>query len=399
MIESLRAQGITWAQLAPALEVRSRQSAERRYLSLRGDPSGHAGTTRDHRAAQRAGQAFIAEHANRLRDVGRRLADLGDLQQRADAAAAAIHRAVDLRLHRYNELPSRADWPGRLRQALTADDLPAVLECLRRASYREMDYDPHHELQAEVIALTPVPGRGPPLWPADTADVQGAGRPAPGCFRVRATIGPVPEQSPDPDPQPVKIPPDDAGRLHRLRLDAEGEREGLVSWIEDVREGFAGGLVERQEWMPLLGLAPIDGVDCTRLPWDEPATTVDAAVSAVADDGRGLPDGWPPDVPVPGADGWPDKATGWLLEAMPPGYRAHRAVLATHPLQLARSAHGHTVRARDAVQESYRGAAVALRDQIPPEAITQVLEVHRAELARLSALQQAIEHVGQALLP
>ncbi|MFI6541571.1 hypothetical protein ACIBHY_54600 [Nonomuraea sp. NPDC050547] len=140
VIESLRAQGVTWAQLAPALEVRSRQSAERRYLSLCGDPSGHAGTTRDrvaatrdHRAAQRAGQAFIAGHADRLREVGRRLADLGDLQQRADAAAAAIHRAVDGRLHRYSELPSRVDWPGRLRQALTADDLPAVLECLRRA--------------------------------------------------------------------------------------------------------------------------------------------------------------------------------------------------------------------------------------------------------------------------
>ncbi|MFE0151070.1 hypothetical protein ACFWY5_28270 [Nonomuraea sp. NPDC059007] len=65
--------------------------------SLRGGPMGHADTTRDrvaatrdHRAAQHAEQVFIAEHADRIREVGRRLASLGDLQQRADAAAAAI---------------------------------------------------------------------------------------------------------------------------------------------------------------------------------------------------------------------------------------------------------------------------------------------------------------------
>ncbi|MFI6395515.1 hypothetical protein [Nonomuraea sp. NPDC050540] len=55
-----------------------------------------------------------------------------------------------------------------------------------------------------------------------------------------------------------------------------------------------------------------------------------------------------------------------------------------YPLLPARSAHEHTVRARDAVRESYRGAAVDLRDEIPPEAIAAVLEAHRAELARLA---------------
>ncbi|MFI6394923.1 hypothetical protein [Nonomuraea sp. NPDC050540] len=72
-------------------------------------------------------------------------------------------------------------------------------------------------------------------------------------------------------------------------------------------------------------------------------------------------------------------------------------MLASHPLQPARSAYEHTVRARDAVQDSCRGAAVDLRDQLPPEAIAAVLDVHRAELARLAALQQAIEHVGRPL--
>ncbi|MEV4891788.1 hypothetical protein AB0K48_20640 [Nonomuraea sp. NPDC055795] len=205
----------------------------------------------------------------------------------------------------------------------------------------------------------------------------------------------MPEQ--DPEPQPVKIPPEGAGRLHRLRMDEAGEREGLVSWIEDVREGFTGGLRERREWMPLRDLDPLDGVDYTRLPWDPPAGTTSSA--AVDDGGRGLPDAWPPDVPAPGADSWPDKAIDWLLEAMPPDYRKHRDVLAAHPLLLARSAHEHTIRARDAVRDSYRGAAVDLRDQLPPEAIAAVLDVHRAELTRLTALQQAIGHVGRALLP
>ncbi|MFI6393195.1 hypothetical protein [Nonomuraea sp. NPDC050540] len=134
---------------------------------------------------------------------------------------------------------------------------------------------------------------------------------------------------------------------------------------------------------PSLSLAPIDDVDCTRLPWDDPP----ALTAPAADDGvRRLPQAWPPKVPAPGADGWPGRAVGWLLEAMPPGYRAHRDVLAIHPLLLARSAYEDTVRARDAVRDSYRGAAVALRDQLPPEAITAVLEVHRAELAHLNAL-------------
>ncbi|MBB5081530.1 hypothetical protein [Nonomuraea endophytica] len=72
MIESLRAQSVTWAQLAPALEVRSRQSAERRCLSPRGDPSEHADTTRDrptarpdHRAAAAARVAIELPHGHR----------------------------------------------------------------------------------------------------------------------------------------------------------------------------------------------------------------------------------------------------------------------------------------------------------------------------------------------
>ncbi|MFI6396359.1 hypothetical protein [Nonomuraea sp. NPDC050540] len=146
-------------------------------------------------------------------------------------------------------------------------------------------------------------------------------------------------------------------------------------------------------------MAPIEGVDYTRLPWDPPACV--APPVGADDGGRRLPDAWPPDVvPAPGADGWPDKAIDWLLqEAMPPDYRKHRDVLAKHPLLLAPSAYEHTARARDAVRDGYRGAAVGLRDQIPPEAIGAVLDVHRAELARLTELQQGIERVGRVLPP
>ncbi|MEV4889191.1 hypothetical protein AB0K48_07375, partial [Nonomuraea sp. NPDC055795] len=108
----------------------------------------------------------------------------------------------------------------------------------------------------------------------------------------------------------VKIPPEGAGRLHRLRLDEAGEREGLVSWIEDVREGFTGGLKERLEWMPLRDLDPLDGVDYTRVPWDRPAGTTSPA--AVDDGGRRLPDAWPAS-----RTSWDQSDTGLPPDAFP----------------------------------------------------------------------------------
>src|SRR5687768_1547459 len=49
LIEAARISGATWADLALALGVASRQAAERRYLRLRRPEPGQAGLTRDER--------------------------------------------------------------------------------------------------------------------------------------------------------------------------------------------------------------------------------------------------------------------------------------------------------------------------------------------------------------
>jgi len=76
LIEAAREAGISWAELAPALGVASRQAAERRYLRLR-DAGGSAATadervqaTRDRRAENRA----VAQWARENSAVLRRLA-------------------------------------------------------------------------------------------------------------------------------------------------------------------------------------------------------------------------------------------------------------------------------------------------------------------------------------
>ncbi|RAS69943.1 hypothetical protein C8D87_101243 [Lentzea atacamensis] len=72
LIEAARALGTSWADLAPALGVASRQAAERRYLRVR--RTGEAGTgdervqaERDRRAGDRAVAAWARENAGVLR--------------------------------------------------------------------------------------------------------------------------------------------------------------------------------------------------------------------------------------------------------------------------------------------------------------------------------------------
>ncbi|PPK64971.1 hypothetical protein CLV40_11613 [Actinokineospora auranticolor] len=73
LIEAARAAGISWARIAPALGVSSRQAAERRYLRLR--PDGTTTSTgeervraeRDRRAGDRAAVLWARENAALLR--------------------------------------------------------------------------------------------------------------------------------------------------------------------------------------------------------------------------------------------------------------------------------------------------------------------------------------------
>ncbi|RSD11887.1 HSP18 transcriptional regulator [Amycolatopsis eburnea] len=100
LIAAARAGGVSWAALAPALGVASRQAAERRFLRLRPAPDGEL--TGEARVAaergRRAGDRAVAEWARRNSAVLRQLAaqaiaarGLGDAGQ---ASAARLGAAL-----------------------------------------------------------------------------------------------------------------------------------------------------------------------------------------------------------------------------------------------------------------------------------------------------------------
>jgi hypothetical protein len=67
LVEAARARGITWAQIAPALGLASRQAAERRYLRLKPQAADQPGLTRERRVQaardQRSGDRAVADWA------------------------------------------------------------------------------------------------------------------------------------------------------------------------------------------------------------------------------------------------------------------------------------------------------------------------------------------------
>jgi hypothetical protein len=100
LIAAARVSGASWAALAPALGVGSRQAAERRYLRLQ--PSGTGETTAEGRVDaardRRAGDKAVAEWARRnaatLRQLACQVSALGDLgadgQTSVDRLGAAL---------------------------------------------------------------------------------------------------------------------------------------------------------------------------------------------------------------------------------------------------------------------------------------------------------------------
>ncbi|MCT9933284.1 hypothetical protein N5079_24025 [Planotetraspora sp. A-T 1434] len=108
-----------------------------------------------------------------------------------------------------------------------------------------------------------------------------------------------------------------------------------------------------------------------------------------------LPPGWPSEVRPPGSPDWETSAVAWLLDAVPPDYRAYE-VLRRHPLALARMARQHVQASIEAARDGYRGAAVDLKEHLPPHAIEAVLETYRREGPRLVRLGKSIELVERA---
>ncbi|MEU3727217.1 type III effector protein, partial [Streptomyces sp. NPDC031705] len=99
LIETARAAGASWADLAGPLGVASRQAAERRYLRVR---PGAAETTgeqrvqavRDRRAAERSVTAWARENAGALRQLAGQIIGLTDLPAASDGRIGELNAAL-----------------------------------------------------------------------------------------------------------------------------------------------------------------------------------------------------------------------------------------------------------------------------------------------------------------
>jgi hypothetical protein len=139
LIEAARDAGASWARIAPALGVTSRQAAERRYLRLRPTQDSSLNreervrAARDERAGDRAVAAWARDNASELRQI-------------AGQASAAAGLSSAGRQH-----------ANALAGELTGDDPATLLEPL--ADLRDHLVDEHAELAERVDAVGRKVGR------------------------------------------------------------------------------------------------------------------------------------------------------------------------------------------------------------------------------------------------
>ncbi|MFD4653219.1 type III effector protein [Streptomyces sp. NPDC055817] len=99
LIETARAAGTSWADLAHPLGVASRQAAERRYLRVRPGTPGTTGeqrvqATRNRRAADRTLTAWARTNAADLRQLAGQITALTDLPTQALPPLARLTQAL-----------------------------------------------------------------------------------------------------------------------------------------------------------------------------------------------------------------------------------------------------------------------------------------------------------------
>ena len=101
LIDQARAAGTSWAQLAPALGVASRQAAERRYLRINRQSAGAAMTgeqrvqaARDQRASDRAVATWARANAADLRRLAGQVTALDGLDRTTQESVDRIHGAL-----------------------------------------------------------------------------------------------------------------------------------------------------------------------------------------------------------------------------------------------------------------------------------------------------------------
>ncbi|MCU7727090.1 hypothetical protein ODJ79_25465 [Actinoplanes sp. KI2] len=102
LIAAARTAGASWADLAPALGVASRQAAERRYLRIRRTTYDDTGATgdqrvtaeRDRRAGTRAVADWARTHSADLRRLAGQITALTDLEPHAQPSLDRLHHAL-----------------------------------------------------------------------------------------------------------------------------------------------------------------------------------------------------------------------------------------------------------------------------------------------------------------
>jgi hypothetical protein len=103
LIGAARELGVSWAEIAPALGVASRQAAERRYLRLNPDASAphltgeqRVQAARDRRAGDRAVAGWARTNSGALRRLAGQVAGLNGLDPDSQASADKVQEALGL---------------------------------------------------------------------------------------------------------------------------------------------------------------------------------------------------------------------------------------------------------------------------------------------------------------
>nr|WP_143254618.1 HSP18 transcriptional regulator [Amycolatopsis azurea] len=124
LIEAARAEGVSWALLAPALGVASRQAAERRFLRLRpsdgGERTGEArvDAERDRRAGDRAVAEWARRNSAMLRQVAGQAGAVEGLSAEGRKSADKLNTALG-----ENDVADLLTPLADMRDHLTADHL------------------------------------------------------------------------------------------------------------------------------------------------------------------------------------------------------------------------------------------------------------------------------------
>lgn len=136
LIAQARQNKITWQSIADALEMRSRQAAERRHLQLNSavtQPDGTPARTQSERVElvresrrRRAEQDWALRHGASIRKLATALASLSDLEQRLNRSleSRVVDAVLDTQKILKKDTPTalRGAWPAALRACLADDE-------------------------------------------------------------------------------------------------------------------------------------------------------------------------------------------------------------------------------------------------------------------------------------